>query len=51
MSLEQSDYGCSYKRARAEAKLLGLSDADMGGDIDTRKSTTGVLFLGPCVIS
>jgi hypothetical protein len=47
------DYGCSYKRAGAEARLLGFSDADMGGNIDTRKSTTaGVLFfLGPCAIS
>jgi len=46
------DYGCCYKRAGAEAKLLGFSDADMGGDIDTRKSTTGVLFFfGPCAVS
>jgi hypothetical protein len=44
--------GCNYRRAGAEARLLGFSDADMGGDIDTRKSTTGVLFfLGPCAIS
>jgi hypothetical protein len=39
------DYGCSYKRSRQELKLLGYSDADMGGDIVTRKSTTGVLFF------
>jgi hypothetical protein len=47
------DYGCSYRRAGAEARLLGFSDADMGGDIDTMKTTTaGVLFfLGPCAIS
>jgi hypothetical protein len=46
------DYGCSYKRSGAEARLLGFSDAYMGGDIDTRKSTTGVLFFfGPCAIS
>jgi len=45
------DYGCCYKRAGAEAKLLGFSDADMGGDVDTRKSTTGVLFFfGPCAV-
>jgi hypothetical protein len=24
--------------------MLGYSDADMGRDIDTRKSTTGVVF-------
>jgi hypothetical protein len=46
------DYDCCYKRTEGEAKLLGFSDADMGGDIDTRKSTTGVLFFfGPCAIS
>ena len=46
------DYSCCNKRAGAEAKLLGFSDADMGGDIDTRKSTTGVLFFfGPCAVS
>jgi hypothetical protein len=46
------DYGCCYKRGSAEAKLLGFSDADMGGDVDTRKSTTGVLFFfGPCAIT
>ncbi|XP_039778310.1 secreted RxLR effector protein 161-like [Panicum virgatum] len=38
------DYGCHYKKTGAELKLLGYSDADMAGDIDTRKSTTGVLF-------
>lgn len=39
------DFGCCYKRGVADARLLGYSDADMGGDIDTRKSTTGVLFF------
>jgi hypothetical protein len=46
------DYGCYYKRGSKELKLLGYSDADMGGDIDTRKSTTGVLFfLGSCRVT
>lgn len=46
------DYGCHYKRTRAERKLLGYSDADMAGDPDTRKSTTGVLFFyGSCLVS
>jgi hypothetical protein len=46
------DYGCCYKRGAREMKLLGYSDADMGGDIDTRKSTTGVLFfLGSCAVT
>jgi hypothetical protein len=39
------DYGCHYKHGGRELKLLGYSDADMGGDIDTRKSTTGILFF------
>ena len=46
------DYGCHYKKTGAELKLLGYSDADMAGDIDTRKSTTGVIyFLGKNVIT
>jgi hypothetical protein len=46
------DYGCCYKRGARELKLLGYSDADMGGDIDTRKSTTGVLFfLDSCAVT
>jgi hypothetical protein len=38
------DYGCHYK-AGGGLKLIGYSDADMAGDVDTRKSTTGVLFF------
>jgi hypothetical protein len=46
------DYGCHYKRGGSKLKLLGYSDADMGGDIDTRKSTTGVLFFyGSCPVT
>jgi hypothetical protein len=46
------DFGCYYKCGSKELKLLGYSDADMGGDIDTRKSTTGVLFfLGSCPVT
>jgi hypothetical protein len=46
------DYNCYYKRGSKELKLLGYSDADMGDDIDTRKSTTGVLFfLGSCPVT
>ncbi|KAF8690661.1 hypothetical protein HU200_041034 [Digitaria exilis] len=36
------DFGCHYKQDYIEMKLLGYSDADMGGDMDTRMSTTGV---------
>jgi len=38
------DYGCVYTREK-EAQLVGFSDSDHAGDIDTRKSTTGVLFF------
>lgn len=46
------DFGCRYKRTGGDARLLGYSDADMGGDVDTRKRTTGVLFFyGTCAVS
>lgn len=46
------EYGCYYKKQGVAAKLLGYSDADMAGDIDTRKSTTGIMFfLGSCLVS
>jgi len=39
-------YGCSYQRRKKELPLLiGYSDSDLAGDIDTRRSTTGVLFF------
>jgi hypothetical protein len=34
-------YCCHYKSGTEELKLLGYTDADMRGDVDTRKSTTG----------
>ncbi|XP_052152555.1 secreted RxLR effector protein 161-like [Oryza glaberrima] len=37
--------GCWYGREEVgNAKLVGFSDSDMAGDLDDRKSTTGVLF-------
>lgn len=46
------DYGLSYPRDSGEAKLVGYSDHDHAGDIDTRKSTSGALFfLGGSLIS
>jgi hypothetical protein len=36
------------KHEDGEPKLIGYSDADMAGDIDTRKSTSGVIFFLGC---
>lgn len=38
------DFGC-YNRSVGPATLTGFSDSNMAGDVDTRKSTTGVLFF------
>jgi hypothetical protein len=38
------EFGCHYQCGGKELWLLGYSNTDMGGDIDTRKSTTGVVF-------
>ena len=44
-------FGCHYQRGK-EAQLTGYSDSDLAGDVDTRKSTTGVLFfLGSSIIT
>jgi Reverse transcriptase (RNA-dependent DNA polymerase)/Integrase core domain len=45
--------GCVYKRCSdSELKLVGFSDSDLAGNLDDRKSTTGVLFfLGGNIIS
>jgi Reverse transcriptase (RNA-dependent DNA polymerase) len=46
--------GCYYERKKAGVKpcLMGYSDSDMAGDVDDRKSTTGVVFfLGSNLIS
>ena len=37
-------FGCHYKRKK-DPQLVGYSDSDMAGDIDTRKSTSGILFF------
>ncbi|OAE29317.1 hypothetical protein AXG93_3102s1440 [Marchantia polymorpha subsp. ruderalis] len=37
-------YGLSYTKGEGEIKLNGYSDADMAGNVDDCKSTTGVLF-------
>jgi hypothetical protein len=38
-------YGCRYKRGKGEPVLLGYSDSDHAGDLDDRKSTSGVVFF------
>jgi hypothetical protein len=44
--------GCVYGRMSGEPQLLGYSDSDLAGDVDDRKSTTGVLyFFGNCHVS
>ncbi|XP_039778465.1 uncharacterized mitochondrial protein AtMg00810-like [Panicum virgatum] len=44
-------YRCHYKRKKG-AQLIGFSDSDLASDVDTRKSTTGVLFfLGDNIIT
>jgi hypothetical protein len=46
------DHGLYYSRCPGEAHLVGYSDNDHAGDIDTSKSTSGILFfLGKCLIS
>ncbi|KAK3147062.1 hypothetical protein QOZ80_3BG0277590 [Eleusine coracana subsp. coracana] len=41
------DYGLSYSGGDIELQLVGYSDSDMAGDVDDRKSTSGIIyFLG-----
>jgi hypothetical protein len=44
--------GCCYRKLTDKPELLGYSDSDHAGDVDDRKSTTGVLYYyGHCPIS
>lgn len=46
------DYGLRYARQAEAGRLLGYCDADLAGDIDTRKSTSGTMFFfGHCLVS
>lgn len=41
-----SDYGCKYlNKPTTNLKLLGYSDSDHAGDLEKRKSTSGVMFF------
>jgi hypothetical protein len=44
--------GCRYSTSAGVAELVGYSDADLAGDLDDRKSTSGTLFFfGNCPVS
>jgi hypothetical protein len=45
------DHDLYYPRCLGEAYLVGYSDSDHVGDIDTNKSTSGILFFGKCLVS
>jgi hypothetical protein len=46
------DHGLYYPRCPGEAHLVGYSDSDHAGDIDTSKSMSGILFFfGKCLVS
>jgi hypothetical protein len=45
------DHGLYYPRCPGEAHLVGYSDSDHADDIDTSKSTSGILFFGKCLVS
>jgi hypothetical protein len=45
------DHGLYYPRCPREAHLVGYSKSDNFGDIDTSKSTSGILFFSKCLVS
>jgi hypothetical protein len=46
------DDGLYYLRCPKETHLVGYSDSDHAGNIDTSKSTSGILFFfGKCLVS
>jgi hypothetical protein len=46
------DHSLYYPRCPGEAHLVGYNDSDHAGDIDTSKSTSGILFFfGKCLVS
>jgi hypothetical protein len=42
------DHGCTYKKGEKGLKVYGYSDSDWEGDIDDRKSTSGMVFYLGC---
>jgi hypothetical protein len=45
LSLEPTQSATSPPKTSNNIKLVGVSDADWGGDLDSRKSTIGNIFL------
>jgi hypothetical protein len=46
------DHNLYYPKCHGEAHLIECSDSDHAGDIDTSKSTSGILFFfGKCLVS
>jgi hypothetical protein len=46
------DHGLYYLRCLREAHIVRYNDSDHAGDIDTRKSTSGIIFFfDKCLIS
>jgi hypothetical protein len=46
------DHGLYYARCSRKANLVGYSDSDHAGNIDTSKSTSGIIFfLNKCPIN
>ena len=46
------DFGLHFTKAPGSARYIGYTDSDLAGDVDTSKSTSGVLFfLGNCLVS
>jgi hypothetical protein len=46
------DHGLYYPRCPGEAHIVRYSNSDHAGDIDTSKSTSGILFFfGKCLVS
>jgi aminopeptidase-like protein len=45
------DHGLYCLRCLEEEHLVGYNNTDYTGDIDTNKSTSGILFFGKCLVS
>jgi hypothetical protein len=39
------NWGLNFKRGQERAVLIGFTDSDFAGDVDSRKSTSGVIFF------